>query len=314
MNYFFLFLICFVPLVSLKWSLSRPASSSSSSPGVFSFTHSRGKAASPPPPPAPSPPPPPPSPGMLYRLFALLWRTATPRARTRARARVPPFPPPPSSSSYSSQYSYFASPPVVRIPTSPSPVSRWFSSSSSSHGGRTRARKAPSWTSRDRFRRTPPLSTYARARNVDGVITMTAFLGTEGSNVDVDLVVLMAHVQAACKHIASLLATPRELQQDSASSAYETEFRSFGGDDNPRPMITISVGFEDDDHKSSSSSVCSFSSPCHLIFRVYCPCCNHLGSSSNSSYHHSFLLLVKEPDQEGGKRGKERKKTNWIFS
>jgi hypothetical protein len=77
---------------------------------------------------------------------------------------------------------------------------------------------------------------------------MTAFLGTEGSNVDVDLVVLMAHVQAACKHIASLLATPRELQQDSASSAYETEFRSFGGDDNPRPMITISVGFEDDDH------------------------------------------------------------------
>jgi hypothetical protein len=77
---------------------------------------------------------------------------------------------------------------------------------------------------------------------------MTAFLGTEGSNVDVDLVVLMAHVQAACKHIASLLATPRELQQDSASSAYETEFRSFGGDDNPRPMISISVGFEDDDH------------------------------------------------------------------
>jgi hypothetical protein len=248
MNYFFLFLICFVPLVSLKWSLSRPASSSSSSPGVFSFTHSRGKAASPPPPPPPAPPPPPPSPGMLYRLFTLLWRTATPRARTRARARVPPFPPPPSSSSYYSQYSYFASPPVVRIPTSPSPVSRWFSSSSSSHGGRTRARKAPSWTSRDRFRRTPPLSSYARARNVDGVITMTAFLGTEGSNVDVDLVVLMAHVQAACKHIASLLATPRELQQDSASSAYETEFRSFGEDDNPRPMISISVGFEDDDH------------------------------------------------------------------
>lgn len=248
MNYFFLFLICFVPLVSLKWSLSRPASSSSSSPGVFSFTHSRGKAASPPPPPPPAPPPPPPSPGMLYRLFTLLWRTATPRARTRARARVPPFPPPPSSSSYYSQYSYFASPPVVRIPTSPSPVSRWFSSSSSSHGGRTRARKAPSWTSRDRFRRTPPLSSYARARNVDGVITMTAFLGTEGSNVDVDLVVLMAHVQAACKHIASLLATPRELQQDSASSAYETEFRSFGGDDNPRPMISISVGFGDDDH------------------------------------------------------------------
>ncbi|CAK9857796.1 unnamed protein product [Sphagnum jensenii] len=240
MNYFFLFLICFVPLVSLKWSLSRPASSSSSSPGVFSFTHSRGKAASPPPPPPPAPPPPPPSPGMLYRLFTLLWRTATPRARTRARARAPPFPPPPSSSSYYSQYSYFASPPVVRIPTSPSPVSRWFSSSSSSYGGRTRARKAPSWTSRDRFRRTPPLSSYARARNVDGVITMTAFLGTEGSNVDVDLVVLMAHVQAACKHIASLLATPRELQQDSASSAYETEFRSFGGDDNPRPMISIS--------------------------------------------------------------------------
>lgn len=46
----------------------------------------------------------------------------------------------------------------------------------------------------------------------DEVVTMTAFLGTEGSNVGVDLVVLMTHLQTACKHISSILASPTELQ------------------------------------------------------------------------------------------------------
>jgi hypothetical protein len=75
----------------------------------------------------------------------------------------------------------------------------------------------------------------------DGLITMAAFLGTERSNVDVDLVVLMAHLQAACKQIATVLASPRELQQESSSPYGTQPFGPSFGDD-PRPMITISVG------------------------------------------------------------------------
>lgn len=65
---------------------------------------------------------------------------------------------------------------------------------------------------------------------------MTAFLGTEGSNVDVDLVVLMTHIQAACKHIAFVLASPTELQATLLGAA-DTHFRR----DSPKPLDVVSA-------------------------------------------------------------------------
>ncbi|CAK9227276.1 unnamed protein product [Sphagnum troendelagicum] len=241
MKYLFLFLICFVPLVSIKWSISSrsaaaPSSSSTSSNFAFPFFSKPRERVS------TSPPTRPPSSRLtiLYRLFQYILRKKP--AQLRSRSRPPP--PPPAAPLYSSQYNtYFAPPPVVRIPpVAPmysSPVSKWFPSSSSQ--SRTRARKTPSRESWFRRRPAPISNSYhAAARNVqDGLITMAAFLGTERSNVDVDLVVLMAHLQAACKQIATVLASPRELQQES-SSPYETPPFSPSFGDDPRPMITIS--------------------------------------------------------------------------
>lgn len=144
------------------------------------------------------------------------------------------------------------------MPHRPSPVSRWFSSSAPTRarrrrqdegggGGGSRSKRANSGggsSSRSSFyTKRPPLSSYAAARNSDGVITLTAFLGTEGSNVDVDMVVLMAHVQAACKHIAAVLSSPKEMQ--TSASAYDSS-ASFGVGgrqrDDPRSLRIISVG------------------------------------------------------------------------
>lgn len=91
---------------------------------------------------------------------------------------------------------------------------------------------------RTNYYKRAPLSSYASARNAEGVITLTAFLGVEGSNVDVDLVVLMAHMQAACKHIGAVLASPKEMQ--SSASAYEASFRGERAD--PRSLRILSVG------------------------------------------------------------------------
>nr|PNR28320.1 hypothetical protein PHYPA_028912 [Physcomitrium patens] len=63
---------------------------------------------------------------------------------------------------------------------------------------------------------------------------MMSFLGTEGSNADVDMVVLMAHIQAACKHIAAILSSPRELQYN-----YEPYFEG-GKRDDSRSLKSIS--------------------------------------------------------------------------
>lgn len=70
---------------------------------------------------------------------------------------------------------------------------------------------------------------------------MTAFLGTEGSNVGVDLVVLMTHLQTACKHISSILASPTELQATlkGADSVHGV------GRDARKPLDLVSVGLHD---------------------------------------------------------------------
>jgi hypothetical protein len=123
---------------------------------------------------------------------------------------------------------------VVNVPQKPSPVARWFSTSA-----RTRARRAPPPpTSQRSYYQRAPLSSYAAARNAEGVITLTAFLGTEGSNVDVDMVVLMAHIQGACKHIGSILSSPKDLQ--SSPSAYDPPYGNRERE-NPRSLRTLSV-------------------------------------------------------------------------
>lgn len=85
----------------------------------------------------------------------------------------------------------------------------------------------------------PPLRMDANAVaqvDTNEVVTMTGFLGTEGSNVDTDLVVLMTHIQAACKHIASVLASPTELQT-TISGADATHG---AGRDAPKPLDIVS--------------------------------------------------------------------------
>lgn len=89
----------------------------------------------------------------------------------------------------------------------------------------------------------PPMATsyphnVVTGGDADEVVTLTGFLGTEGSNVDVDLVVLMTHIQAACKHIASILASPTELQV--TLSGKEAAYGA--GRDAPKPLDIVSVG------------------------------------------------------------------------
>lgn len=248
-SYLILFLLCFVPLATHRYARPKP-----SQPTFFG-----------PPVPKQQPPPPPSRPAPLwYRFLAYMLtskksRRAPPSSTPITSSYAPPYPHP--SPSYapppppSSEYTYFASaPPVVQVPHRPSPVSRWFSSSAPTRarrrrqdegggGGGSRSKKASSGGSRSSYyTKRPPLSSYAAARNSDGVITLTAFLGTEGSNVDVDMVVLMAHVQAACKHIAAVLSSPKEMQ--TSPSAYDSS-ASFGVGrqrDDPRSLRIISVG------------------------------------------------------------------------
>lgn len=69
----------------------------------------------------------------------------------------------------------------------------------------------------------------------EDVVSMTGFLGTEGSNVDVDLLVLMTHIQSACKHIAAVLASPTELQ----ASLSDSSFSYAAERDAPKPLDII---------------------------------------------------------------------------
>ncbi|CAK9223259.1 unnamed protein product [Sphagnum troendelagicum] len=69
----------------------------------------------------------------------------------------------------------------------------------------------------------------------EDVVSMTGFLGTEGSNVDVDLLVLMTHIQSACKHIAAVLASPTELQ----ASLLDSSFSYAAERDAPKPLDII---------------------------------------------------------------------------
>lgn len=224
MNYFLLFCICFLPLLSIRWSRvveNKP-------PDVAAKPQQRPEYISPPAPtrsgtklPIKAP-----SPSMVARMLGF---------------RKPPSP----SSSPPSFFrqSFAPPPPVVTAKPVVSSALSWFTPP-------TRRRKAaPVMESKPTplpslppaFIRpplqTPPTHAMVTTRaDADEVVTMTAFLGTEGSNVDVDLVVLMTHIQAACKHIASVLASPTELQAtlSGADAAYGV------GRDAPKPLDIVS--------------------------------------------------------------------------
>lgn len=203
--YLFLFLLCFAPLASHRYGLMKSVTT------LYESSDPR----------EPPSPPPPPARSLLYRSVTYLRKIIF--QKPPKLNRKPPPPPPPSP-----DYSRFAPPPVVKAPHTPSPVSRWFRRSAS-------ARDRRASLQRTYYQRAPPLSSYTAARNAEGVITMMSFLGTEGSNADVDMVVLMAHIQAACKHIAAILSSPRELQYN-----YEPYFEG-GKRDDSRSLKSISV-------------------------------------------------------------------------
>lgn len=222
MNYFFLFCICFLPLLSFRWTRV------SDLPGKVEVG-----AAAPRTKPVKAP-----SPSAVARVVALLRK---PKKTSPSQASPPSFFQEPLQTILSSP----SGPPVAKGSSS-SPPSSWFTPP-----GKKRKPAQPVEPSTPTplppslppaFLR-PPVPTshhYAVVReraDADEVVTMTAFLGTEGSNVDVDLVVLMTHLQAACKHIASILASPTELQTTLSASDY-----LFGvGRDPPKPLAIVSA-------------------------------------------------------------------------
>ncbi|KAG0557517.1 hypothetical protein KC19_11G136900 [Ceratodon purpureus] len=215
MNYFFLFCICFLPLLSFRWTRVGDL------PSKAEVT----------PPAAPAKEIKPPSPSAVARVLGLLRKTKPVEA-------TPSFFQQPlhtilasggKAATAAASASWFAPPARRRKPAEVKPPP-----------AEVKPRPTPlPPPSPPPFIR-PPVPTshhYAVARaDADEVVTMTAFLGTEGSNVDVDLVVLMTHLQAACKHIASILASPTELQ----TTLSKSDFMFGVGRDAPKPLAVVS--------------------------------------------------------------------------
>lgn len=71
----------------------------------------------------------------------------------------------------------------------------------------------------------------------DGFVTLIEYVGKEGIHVKDDLVVLLDHIQYACKRIAALVASPF-----SYSLGKQTGLASVGSDrDAPKPLDIVSV-------------------------------------------------------------------------
>jgi len=71
----------------------------------------------------------------------------------------------------------------------------------------------------------------------DGFLTLLEYVGKEGIHVKDDLVVLLDHIQYACKRIAALVASPFNY-----SLAKQTGLASVGSDrDAPKPLDIVSV-------------------------------------------------------------------------
>lgn len=83
------------------------------------------------------------------------------------------------------------------------------------------------------------VSSSSSASSDDGFVTLTEYVGKEGMNVKDDLVVLLDHIQYACKKIAALVASPFNY-----SLGKQTALGSVGSDrDAPKPLDIVSVCF-----------------------------------------------------------------------
>lgn len=82
-------------------------------------------------------------------------------------------------------------------------------------------------------------SSSSSAGDDDGFVTLIEYVGKEGLNVKDDLVVLLHHIQYACKRIAALVASPFNY-----SLSKQTGLASVGSDrDAPKPLDIVSVFF-----------------------------------------------------------------------
>lgn len=82
-------------------------------------------------------------------------------------------------------------------------------------------------------------SSSSSASGDDGFVTLIEYVAKEGMNVKDDLVVLLDHIQYACKRIAALVASPFNY-----SLGKQTGHGSVGSDrDAPKPLDIVSVCF-----------------------------------------------------------------------
>jgi hypothetical protein len=240
-SYLLLFVLCMIPLLSIRWRAAVKSSPPSTSSGGNRVSDS------------------PPAPGRWLPSFAAIgggkgWnlgsKTKPPVLpsmlnKVIAAVRRPPTRPPlPSSIITSSPPSglYYKLPlpsswfvrPSVRKGRNASPA---MASIRSSDSNPPPPSLPPAFLPPSFVR--PPLAMpkFATRNSREDVVSLTGFLGTEGTNVDVELVVLMTHIQAACKHIAAILASPAELQ----ASLLDSSFDYYADRDAPKRVDIIAA-------------------------------------------------------------------------
>lgn len=77
--------------------------------------------------------------------------------------------------------------------------------------------------------------------DTNGLCTLTEYVGKEGMNVGDDMVVLLHHIQYACKRIAALVASPFNSSLGKQNTLAGTGTGS--GRDAPKPLDIVSVSF-----------------------------------------------------------------------
>jgi hypothetical protein len=255
-SYLLLFLLCIIPLLSVRWRAAVK-----SSPHSTSSTAAGNRVSTNPPPSGNSLPSfvaigggggggnngrnrwsktksPPNAPSMITKVIAAVRRPApsSPSPKITKSSSSPL-----SSLYHKSPSNWFAPPPPPPARKGRKASSSPAMASKSSGGGGS---SSPPSLPPAAFVQPPTTFVKSRggvmpksvARNSkEDVVSMTGFLGTEGSNVDVDLLVLMTHIQSACKHIAAVLASPTELQ----ASLSDSSFSYAAERDAPKPLDII---------------------------------------------------------------------------
>lgn len=84
-------------------------------------------------------------------------------------------------------------------------------------------------------------SEVATSKSV-GFQTLTDFMGKGRANVGDDLIVLLTHLQYACKRISALVASPFNSELGK-QMGHGGGVDSFGGRDAPKPLDLVSVLF-----------------------------------------------------------------------